>query len=319
MIELLKNMIKKILFYFWPSYRQGKIIEWRVDSMRDMIKNELSLMDKKYEMLFWYLYQNSGESIEEAKFRFFQMIPPARGRLRELQLKNIYILENLQEICRENNLTMWLEGGTLLGAIRHKGFIPWDDDIDVNMWSEDLEKLAVILENNDKFCYRNKFNYYLNCIVPGIEPRNGEGWVDIFPMEKINCDKLGFNETKKFINTCGKKMKLELEKNAKRKNYNVEFLDMKEKEAEVIRKIMKKYMELLQFSGQSNSCYRSLSALNSPGGADLFLLSDVLPFDEAEFEGKMYLVPKNSVLWLNTYYGDYLRVPLNILPKHFKS
>ena len=52
------------------------------------------------------------------------------------------ILQEFHRVCTENNLTYWLEGGTLLGAIRHDGFIPWDDDVDVAMPKEDFDKLC---------------------------------------------------------------------------------------------------------------------------------------------------------------------------------
>lgn len=52
------------------------------------------------------------------------------------------LLRVLIDVCREHGLNVWLGGGTLLGAIRHKGFIPWDDDIDVYMMREDYDKLV---------------------------------------------------------------------------------------------------------------------------------------------------------------------------------
>ncbi len=60
----------------------------------------------------------------------------------------ISILMKLDEICRENNLKYYADFGTLLGAVRHEGFIPWDDDIDVCMSREDFESLRIIMSKN---------------------------------------------------------------------------------------------------------------------------------------------------------------------------
>lgn len=61
---------------------------------------------------------------------------------REIQLYELDILYKFVEICEEYNLRYYLSGGTLLGAIRHKGFIPWDDDIDLAMPRKDFMRLA---------------------------------------------------------------------------------------------------------------------------------------------------------------------------------
>ena len=87
-----------------------------------------------------------------------------RERLREIQLE---ILDVVMDFCRDNGINCWLNGGTLLGAVRHKGYIPWDDDIDLGMLRSDYDKfMAVFNAKNDRYkfvCYENNpesFTHY---------------------------------------------------------------------------------------------------------------------------------------------------------------
>lgn len=77
-------------------------------------------------------------------------------KLRELQLNLLELLKEFQTICRENDLSYFPIDGTLLGLIRHKGFIPWDDDVDIGMPRNDFEALVAILMDRlpDKMHYR---------------------------------------------------------------------------------------------------------------------------------------------------------------------
>ena len=66
------------------------------------------------------------------------------GQLRQLQMRQLECLLELDRICKENGIGYFLGGGTLLGAVRHQGFIPWDDDIDVMMTRENFDRFAEI-------------------------------------------------------------------------------------------------------------------------------------------------------------------------------
>lgn len=68
--------------------------------------------------------------------------------LREVQLKSLELFLYFKQICDTNHLTMYFCGGCCIGTIRHKGFIPWDDDIDVFMPRDDYEKLYDIWTKN---------------------------------------------------------------------------------------------------------------------------------------------------------------------------
>lgn len=64
--------------------------------------------------------------------------------LRSVQLIELRILKIIDQICTRHGISYWLDGGTLLGAIRHKGFIPWDDDIDIVMPRRDFDRFLKI-------------------------------------------------------------------------------------------------------------------------------------------------------------------------------
>ena len=70
---------------------------------------------------------------------------PEGSQLRKDQKEMVKVLVDFAEICEKHNISWWLCSGTLLGAARHKGFIPWDDDLDVSMLEEDYRKLEKVL------------------------------------------------------------------------------------------------------------------------------------------------------------------------------
>jgi phosphorylcholine metabolism protein LicD/glycosyltransferase involved in cell wall biosynthesis len=86
--------------------------------------------DGHHEALFEQLYRDDSDGGVQSKL----------AKLRELQLLELKILKEVDRICRECGFTYYLGEGTLLGAIRHGGFIPWDDDIDILMPRDDYER-----------------------------------------------------------------------------------------------------------------------------------------------------------------------------------
>ena len=122
--------------------------------------------------------------------------------LRALQLKELDLLKYFQQVCEENEITYFALGGTLLGAVRHKGFIPWDDDIDVGIPRPDYDRLCGILEKKTasgpiKFrSYKNTEGYirYFARIEDermsivrhdNIKEERAFAWIDLFPLDAM--------------------------------------------------------------------------------------------------------------------------------------
>ena len=78
--------------------------------------------------------------------------------IRPLQLHILKILQAVDKVCKEHHLHYYLWAGTMLGAVRHKGFIPWDDDVDVCMEREDYNRFLELWQKEpvDGYLLQNK-------------------------------------------------------------------------------------------------------------------------------------------------------------------
>ena len=118
---------------------------------------------KQDMQMFWEEYRKDGESTVDAQKRFFLALPKAQGVNRNLQLLEKDLLNAFIEICEKNQLDYWVYAGSLLGAVRHKGFIPWDDDVDTCMAREDIDRLREILKNNEEYRLTVKYDAWGFC------------------------------------------------------------------------------------------------------------------------------------------------------------
>lgn len=131
----------------------------------------------------------------------------------EIKKRELAILLSFQKFCKKNNLLFYLSGGTLLGAIRHHGFIPWDDDIDVCMPRADYERLIQIYINKDhQYCLRapklGNFTAPFAKLVDTetwieaqytVDKDNYHLWIDIFPVDGLPSS---LDEVKKVYKKC---------------------------------------------------------------------------------------------------------------------
>ena len=122
----------------------------------------------------------------------------ANYNIRELQLRILGILLEFDKVCKEHGLRYCICGGTMIGAVRHKGFIPWDDDLDVSMPRPDYEKLIAhchewLPKQFEFVCAENDPNYPLpfgkiqDAFTTLIERKHlyylGGCYIDIFPYD----------------------------------------------------------------------------------------------------------------------------------------
>ena len=137
------------------------------------------------------------------------------SRLRESQLLQLSLLKIVDKVCHDNKLQYWLDSGSLLGAVRHNGFIPWDDDLDICLLKEDYDKLMPLLlqecNNNDtlflKYYKHEKIQSYVDYFCSTkmvIKETNGAltpCHLDIFPMKLIEDSPEAKLEDRKYTDT----------------------------------------------------------------------------------------------------------------------
>ncbi len=139
--------------------------------------------------------------------------------LHEIQSMSLEILKDIHRFCIKHDITYTLFGGTMIGAIRHRGFIPWDDDIDIAMPRPDYERFLRTYEskNGYKLIAADQPNSYIafsrvcdmtktrvvNRILPWSKVETGI-WIDVFPLDGAPDDK---DEAKTYIDTLVKEWK----------------------------------------------------------------------------------------------------------------
>ena len=215
--------------------------------------------------------------------------------MREEQQIMLSILKEFDRICRKNNLSYWLCSGTLLGAVRHKGFIPWDDDIDVSMERKDFEifkKIALkdlrkdmILDSHSldemiKYMplkIRYKYSEYIEKWDNDNKEDEKNGiYIDVFPFDRFSMNK------------------------------KVRFLEM-------FPKIIYKLKTSRIWTEQRGIKYYIKSIIIGFGygltWTNTFFKEKIFPLKELNFEGIKLKVPSDFDSYLKELYGDYMKIP----------
>lgn len=127
------------------------------------VEGVLDAHDAFSSMVLWDAYRREGESLPDAKKRLFREIPPATGGMRLHQLASSQLLREFDALCLAQGIRYWIVFGTQLGAERHGGFVPWDDDLDVGIMRGDLDRLREAVEGDSRYRITDVFDVYVHC------------------------------------------------------------------------------------------------------------------------------------------------------------
>lgn len=232
------------------------------------------------------------------------------------------VLFKIDDICRENGLTYFLDSGTLLGAVRHKGFIPWDDDIDIAMFREDYNRLADIIQNGHyglnflriEECPDTIYPYGKICdtsttlVEKNFRTPEGYGaFVDVFPLDYAPDDSDAQKRLRRRL-----RREVKVITHSARTGYEHSSSKLKSLERRfalrggsllntqrLIRKLNKELME-------------AAVAPTSYVGILWYSVYPVAYYDKpsfVEFEGRQLMAPADPDAVLTIAYGDYMALP----------
>lgn len=228
-------------------------------------------------------------------------IPPATGQIREIQLAALSLLKEFDYVCKQNNIQYWLEFGTLIGAVRHHGFIPWDDDIDLSVTRKDYERLVDTFNNTS----RNPDIYaeYTKPIIRIKYKKSEHIYMDIFPYDKygkIMDTKEEISESKKLKN-----LRYKVRKRTDKLDLNgfLKEIEKTRKEIILVNEIPSDTNQLELVRGFEVS-YAEKNWFSH--------YTTIFPLKTIEFEGCQFGCVNNPDKHLRSMFGNYMDYPSKI-------
>lgn len=237
--------------------------------------------------------------------------------IKEIHDIELNIMKYIDRICEEYDITYYLYGGTLIGAIRHKGFIPWDDDFDICMPRPDYNRFVKLMKKNEseRFSFKciengkKRYNYCFgkmidnNTIVKEEGKFEGEElgvWVDVFPIDGVGDDL--------------EKAKSIIEKNRKIVNQilNLEYgktINLKGKILYLLGR--KKLYRVLKHNMMKNDFYNSkyVTDIGTITPNRIWHSNSMRESVRSQFEDCSFYIPIDSDDYLKAEYGDYMKLP----------
>lgn len=260
--------------------------------------------------------QESSDDIFESNYDLFNTLLidyelKPKGILKNMHALCQEILDFASNVCEKHDLDWWITYGTLLGARRHEGYIPWDDDIDMGMFRKDYDKFNKIVIDEIKNHHMEDYlmpsvnqlyrkHYVLpfakiDCIT---QDNLILGGIDVFPFDFVNHKDINYDEFVEYRMVLFTRLALE----------------------EDYCTVMKEFFDKFDISYDDGKYIIQDPTFirynyNKPIA---YLQKDrVLPFGKIKFNGKYYNCPKDVDYFLESEYGDYMKIPKVLRGQHY--
>ena len=235
--------------------------------------------------------------------------------LRQAQLIMLDMLIEFDAICKKHKLQYWLDSGTLLGAVRHQGFIPWDDDIDLSMPVEDYHQFLAIAASelsSDIFLQNKgtdpefKFDYTKlrsnKASIVELHEKNKDVnyhqgvFVDIFPMLAIECTEENKQQYENIFTEIRAVSAVSL--------HTPNGQDEPDKRANLVATLKQQHL------GWDTGHAKVIYGGEMPDVAAWFDIDAIFPLTTIAFEGLGFSAPRDASHYLNAIYSfDYRQLP----------
>lgn len=238
-----------------------------------------------------------------------KQVTQASGELREYQKACSALLNEVGKELRANEIEYWISFGTLLGAVRHGGFIPWDDDVDLCIRREDMERAEAVLKRKyegSKFEVRTYCNYEQHFQIRVKDETNRIG-LDLFPVsqhyerEFTKDVETRVNQQIATAHACFKNLCQANE------DYHGDITRLRKEVARI-------QDEMILGGKEPEPTGIIFVALDFrlPYPHSAFAYDMIYPLSEIEFDGQVHPCPNQPEAVLRTLYGDFMAFPRNL-------
>lgn len=282
------------------------------------IKRKFASKEEKYKKLYKKIKPKTDFLLDIVDIK--SMNPTKDKTLRQMQLKVVDFAKEITDFLDEQKLSYFLNGGSLIGALRHQGFVPWDDDFDVGLMREDYEKLKEILPKYFKIIDISKVVFKKSnkneIVHEELKKSNGEiicfigpryiqmyrgnslascAMIDIFPHDYYRDD-YTIAEHEKYLDYI---------------NLQIKKINKYPKIMEFLKKEIKNSPNIVQ---KSNKIHYAIDNYGSyVTKSNTFMTYDMIfPLKKMKFEGYEFNVPNDSDTYIKVQYKNYMQMPSNI-------